>query len=418
MKKIKILIGALFLFSLLGSYAFGQQDYKIVQDFKTKVQQIKDGIKNAGSLSEVDKFEAEINQLETNNKIHKELLDKSLYPDDFNGSIESLRKELSVRKGDFTQISDLESTVADLNEQIGELNKRNIELMALVRDLSEQSKKDKKKIELLQKSIVELRASLRKRDNLVIGMIDSLMPADFRNGGTLSNKEKQNIYSKAEKRNVLENLQNAIEENIRFLQVTTLNPDDIDSIKEKKVQFEKTWRSFGPQIIEIYSSRGKKVKNAREIDAAFDKWNSVLDLEPWNSIGQEFSDYGIRLGNFSNGAQFTQAMLSYSQEGIKNVKSKGDSADATYKVFADSAWYGNIRPLWINYLTDNNLLTEAQKDTIDAGILRWKNAVYPADYSWLYIAGAVLLSLLIFELIRRNYRKKNGIRESSEDNPA
>ena len=170
-----------------------------------------------------------------------------------------------MRKGDFTQISELETKVSELNMQIDDLNKRNVELMAKVRDLTEQSKIDKNKIAQLQRSVAALRSSLRKRDELVMSMIDSLMPADFRNSGTLSNQEKQGVFSEAQKKNIIENVQNAIDENIRFLKVTNLKPDDIKSIKEKQQQFEKTWKSFGPKIIEIYSRKEKKLKMQRKL---------------------------------------------------------------------------------------------------------------------------------------------------------
>jgi len=407
MKNLKILLSIIFIFSLLGSYTYAQQDYKIVQDFKSKVQQIKDGIKKADSLAELSQFEGEINQLAANNASNRDLLDKSLYPDDFNSSIESLRKDLEVRKEGFTQISVLETRVSVLNMQISDLNDRNVELMAQVRNLTEQSKIDKNKIDLLQRSIASLKSSLHRRDDLVISMIDSLMPADFRNGGTLSNQEKKEIYSKAQKRNIVENFQNAIDENIMFLKVTTLKPDDIKSIKDKKEQFEKTWRSFGPKLIEIYSERGEKINNAKQIDSAFEKWNSAIDQEAWRSISQEFSDFDIRLDDYSSGMEFTQAIISFTQDEIKNIKTKGDSAVKDYLVFADSLWFGNIKPIWVPYLLDNDQLTLAQKDKIESAILKWKNDVYPVDYSWLYIVGSLLISIIIIVLIKRNYKKKN-----------
>ncbi len=80
---------------------------------------------------------------------------------------------------------------------------------------------------------------MRKRDELVMDMIDSLMPADLRNKGVLTNQEKQNIYSESQKKNILENIRLAIQENIRFLQATSLKPDDIKAIKEKQQHLKK-----------------------------------------------------------------------------------------------------------------------------------------------------------------------------------
>ena len=63
MRTLKISAIMIFIFSLFCNYAIAQQDYKIVQDFKTQYQRIKEGINKADSLSELNQFETQINQL-------------------------------------------------------------------------------------------------------------------------------------------------------------------------------------------------------------------------------------------------------------------------------------------------------------------------------------------------------------------
>ena len=228
MKTIKFLFSLFIILLVYSNIAQAQQqDYKIVQNFKARYQRIESDIKSADSLVQLIQMENTINQFESDYSANKTLLDKSLYPDDFNTSFEKLRKELAVRKADFTEITALSTQVTSLNLQIDDLNKRNADLLVQIHDLTEQSKVDKNKISQLQKTIYALRTSLRKRDELVMDMIDSLMPANLRNQGTLTNQEKQNIFSEAQKKNILENIRLAIQENIRFLQVTSLKPDDI-----------------------------------------------------------------------------------------------------------------------------------------------------------------------------------------------
>ena len=222
MRNIKFLLSLVFVLVVFNNLSRAQGDYKTVQNFKARYQQIETSIKSADSLAQLEQLEATINQFESDFKGNKTLLDKSLYPDDFNTSLDKLRNELTVRKGDFTQITTLSTQVMALNAQIDTLNKQNAALLVQVHDLTEQSKVDKQKISQLQKTIYALRVAMRKRDALVMDMIDSLMPANLRNKGTLTNQEKQNIYSESQKKNILENIQLAIQENIRFLQVTSL----------------------------------------------------------------------------------------------------------------------------------------------------------------------------------------------------
>jgi len=407
MKTLKIMFSVVLALIFSGSFTPAQQqDYKIVQDFKAKYHQIENDIKNAESLAQLNDLEIQINQMETTYSVNKELLDKSLYPEDFNSSIQKLRKELSVRKTDFTQITTLETQVTQLNLQVDDLNRKNNSLLVQVRDLTEQSKIDKNKISQLQKTINTLRSSLRKRDELVMDMIDSLIPADYNNSGTLSGQDKQKVFSEAQKKSIIENVQNAIRENIKFLQVTNLNPDDIKSIKERQQQFEKTWQSFGPKIIEIYIEKGKYIQEAQKIDGAFEDWHKAINMEAWNSIGEKYANYGINLNRFSSGKEFTQVIKDYTQDEIKNAKVKGEASFNDYTTFADTAWFGNIKPNWVPFLIDNNMLTEAQKDTIEANIAQWKEVASPDKFNWLYIIIGALVIVIIVLLVRRNSNKK------------
>jgi hypothetical protein len=408
MNTIKFLFSLLIVLLVYSNFAQAQQDYKTVQNFKARYQRIETDIKSADSLAQLIQLESTINQFESDYSANKSLFDKSLYPDDFNTSFEKLRKELAVRKTDFTQITALSTQVTDLNLQIDDLNKNNSLLLIQIRDLTEQSKVDKNKISQLEKTIYALRSSLRKRDELVMDMIDSLMPADLRNKGTLTNQEKQNIFSESQKKNILENIRRAIQENIRFLQVTSLKPDDIKTIKEKQQAFEKTWQSFGPKLIKIYSARHKNVSDAQKIDSAFTAWDTAITMEAWDSINNDFSNLGINLNKFTSGTEFTDVLTKYIRDEIKNAEIKVDSSKKDYEAFVDSAWFGNIKPIWVPYLIDNNMLSEAQKDTIETNIAKWKEVVNPGGSYLLYIAIAlfILIFVVVVVIVKRKPKKK------------
>ncbi|HKI77561.1 MAG TPA: hypothetical protein VKA26_03360 [Ignavibacteriaceae bacterium] len=418
MKNLKKIFSVVLMIVLYSNFSSAQQkDYKVVQSFKTKYMQIENGIKDADSLAQLSLIEKQIDELVNSYSPNKDLLDKSLYPDDFNSSITKLRKEYSIRTGDFAHITTLETRVSELNQQIDDLNKKNSDLLIQVRDLTEQSKIDKNKISQLRKTINALRSSLRKRDELVMDMIDSLMPPDFRNKGALTNQEKQNVYSQAQKKDIFNNVQNAINENINFLKITSLKPDDIDSIKEKQYQFKKTWDSFGPKLKEIYAEKGKDLKNAQKIDSAFDDWHSAIYMEAWNSINEDFSNHGINLKNFSSGKEFTNVLKNYTLDEIKNAEVKENTSADDYKTFADSAWFGNIKPNWVPYLIDNNMMTEAQKDTVEAYIAKWKDVAYPGSVNWLYPVIGLFVILLIALLVRKGTKKKPDPLNSGEAKP-
>lgn len=404
----------LFLLFAFGSLTFGQDDYQIVQNYKTQYLQIEHAIKSADSLAQLYVLQEAINKLKTDYQPHKNLLDKSLYPDDFSASLTNLRNALQLRERDFTQISKLKSQVVELKIQIDSLNNKNTVLLNKIQLLQLQSRKDKKIVEALRQNISSLLVSLHKRDGLIMNMLDSLMPPNIREQTELNKNEKQKIYSEAEKQNVLTNIRKAINDNMKFLELTYLNPEDITKIKKQENQFENLWKAMSSKMIEIYSERGENAKDVSEINAGFNNWRKALYLEAWSTIRQDFRSHGINLNNFTSGGEFTSRVTAFINDEIKNAKLQGDESRKMYKMFADSAWFGDFKPKWMVYLTENKMLAESQKDSIENKIAEWKDAAFPASYTWIYIlVGAFIIFVVIPLIIKR--KKLNKGREPKVD---
>ncbi|HSD63264.1 MAG TPA: hypothetical protein VLB50_05670 [Ignavibacteriaceae bacterium] len=393
-----------FLLCLIFSFSlFAQSDYEIVQNFKTHALAIDDSIRHAASLEDLQNARDRIDQLRNEFIDKKDLLDKSLYPLNFNKTIENLQMAYDLRKGDFTQIDVLQTQVTGLKEQVDTLNKRNTDLISRVQMLEAESKKDKSRIIQLERSVADLKASLSKRDELVISMIDSLVPPSYRQKSELSSQEKEKVFSEAQKNNVINNIKKSLQDNIKFLQVANLTPEDLTEIKKQQDQFTKIWRSVGPKLIDVYSEKQAGTNDLKDIEDYFASWRSALNKEAWDAIKTTFADYGINLMDFSNGKEFTQSASSFVNDEIKNISVKGkEESQNTFKSFADSAWYGEVKTTWVPYLINNNMLTEAQKDTVENKLAEWKTDVYGSGFNWFYIIiGLLIIIIVILFIVRR-----------------
>jgi uncharacterized coiled-coil DUF342 family protein len=414
MKNYKFLKSLILIFIFFTALTLAQQDYQVVQNFKDKQQQIENAITNADSLGELEELSNDIDDLKNNYSQYKSLLDKSLYPEDFNSSINKLNNQLTLRKGDFTQISVLKTQVTELKDQFDMLNQRNNELISQVSQLEEQSKKDNQKIAQLERSVSQLKASLQKRDDLVMTMIDSLIPASSR-VENLSSEEKNKVISEAKKVNLISNILRSIHDNIRFIELTKLTPDDVEQMKKQEEDFAKMWRSAGPKIIDIYSARGENVNHLKEVDSAFTEWHYAINAEPWNSIRQEFSKYNIKLPSFKNGKQFTHTMTSYIDDQIKNVGTKGkEESEQEYKYFADSVWFPKVKSGWFPFLIDNKMIDANQKDSVENKISRWNDEIHPSKLNWLYIIIGLLVIVIAILLFRR--KSPGGVKNTGSPN--
>ena len=238
---LKTTISLILIFGFI-SLTTAQSDLEIVDNFKAEYTSIESSIKNASSLDDLKNVSTKINLLKENYADHKELLDKSLYPDNYQSSIDKLNKDYLMRQGDFTTIDVLQTEVTALNEQVEFLNQRNNELLSQVRTLEAQRDKDAKTIKKLENLVAQLRSSIRKRDELVLSMIDSLMPPIMREKDVLTTEDKNMVAKEEQEDNVIENVKRTIKDNIKFMQVTSLKPNDLIAIREQQ---EEGWCKVG-----------------------------------------------------------------------------------------------------------------------------------------------------------------------------
>ncbi len=402
--KNKLIISIVLIHFLFGmNFLFAQSDYEIVQNFKERVNKIELEIKDADSLAALSEVENNIEKLRSDFTKNKELLDKSLYPDNFDKTIDKLRNSYTLRQGDFTQIDVLHIEVTGLREDIDTLNSRNRELTVQFEELEKQTGE---RIAALEQTIARLSASLKKRDEVVLSMIDSLLPPTLRDGEDLSPRERQQVLSEAEKTNVLYHIKRAVNDNIRFLEATRLQAKDIDDLKNRQENFTQIWKSVGPTMVEIYSERGKSTNELKDIDEAFTRWHNELNREVWESINDAFAENDISLQSFSSGKEFTSVVTNFIDDEIKNADEKGDAeAEATYKNFVDSTWNEEVDPNWVPFLISNKMLLEDDRDSIEVKIASWKDTVYPGGINWLYIIIAVLVIAVLILLFTRKPKK-------------
>jgi len=215
---------------------FSQSDFEIVQSFKKKYKQLEEAINNAKNLKELNSIVADIDRFRNEYAEQKALLDKSLYPDNFDTTFEKLNMSFVIRNQDFTTIDVLQTENLELKEQVALLNKRNTELMNKIQEYEYADKKDVNKAAELDALVRELKRSLRKRDELIVGIVDSLLPQPMMEHTQLSSQEMNSIYIEAEKNNVLSNVKRSLLDNVRFIELTSLEPGDLTEIKKQQNQ--------------------------------------------------------------------------------------------------------------------------------------------------------------------------------------
>jgi len=403
MKRLLINNVLLMMFLLTSTMLFAQSDYEMVQSFKERYQKLSDGIKLATNLEDLDNLSLEIDNLKRDFSAKRGILDESLYPENFNSAFENLGSSLDLRREDFTSITVLQTEVTTLKSEVDLLNRRNNELINQITVIESQRKKDAATIEKLEKLVADLRTTILKRDQLIFSIVDSLTPKLAGDVSTMTQQDKEQVYSQVEKNNLLAVVKKSLRDNSRFLEVTSLKASDLDAVKNEQQNFVTMWRKIGPKLVDVYATKGDKSAELKDIDNLFNVWSNRIRKEAWESINEEFSLNNINLQNFNNGDDFTNVLSQYIADEIKNygVKSKEDSENA-YTLFADSVWFKTISSEWMPYLIDNKLLATEQKDALEKKISEWKSVVSPQSLTWLYaVAGLAIVFIIGLVILLR-----------------
>ena len=410
LKLMKTLFALLVLAVVLNVSVYAQSDREKTDKFKSSVQKLEDAIKNAKDLTECQSIEGQIEKLRTDSQTDKALLDKSLYPDDFNSSIEKLTTALTLRKGDFSQIHQLKTEVTGLQDQVTELNKKNFDLIGEIRTLTLRVNKSEKANDSLKTLVAQLRASLKERDKLVMGMVDSLLTEFIKNPSGLSEAQQQGMLTTIKNKNLFFNIQRTINDNIKFMEVTQLTADDISEMKKQQIKFSKLWRQMGPKLADVYLSKKESAVQIDQINSLFTSWSLLINNQLWGNVDKVLKDKDVKILPYSNGDQFADNMKSYIQDQLKNLPTLGkDQSLKEFRLLYDTLWLGNIKKEWVPVLIENGLLSEAQKDTIENNLAQWKQQVEPPfSFNWVYVAlGAVLIVIIAVFIVMS--RKKKGV---------
>lgn len=399
------------LFTLLTIIFFvdisAQSDYEKTQNFKTRYSQLVDAIKNAASLDECEAIGINITRLKEEFIQDKALLDKALYPDNFESSFLKIESALVVRKGDFTQIVQLTSEVGTLKTQVTELSQKNQDLIGQIRQLNLKVDKDAATIASLQNLIAQLKNNIQQRDLLVRDIVDSLLTEFVKAPSTLNEAEKQNFISKIDSRNLFYNIERTISDNIQFMRVTRLMPEDLSEMKKQYNDFNKVWKQIGPKIAEVYLSKREKAVEIANIDNMFNDWNQRINEEIWTQVNKLFREKQISILQFNSGEQFTNNTVSFIDDEMKNLGVKSsEESEKVFFTFTDSVYFPKVEPTWIPVLIENNMMTQANKDTIESRIAMWKEKVAPsATFNWYYVALIAIIAVLIAAYFMKGRKK-------------
>ncbi len=418
----------IFLLASIADPTFAQSDYQLTQNFKNKYRGYEKSTEQLKTIKELRELKKEIEEFRREYISHKQLLDRALFPNNFESSFKKLNRKLNLAEEKIAVVKNLQEEVdtfkitlqkleleiADLSGQISQLSKDKNKLLSQIRLLKLKPEQDKNTIDSLNKLVTLLKNNINKRDNLIMAIIDSIFMKTSHKISTMHDAEKREISSTIQSSNLFMNIRTLLIDNIRFIEVSRLKSGDLNEMKENQIDFEEKWKIIGPKLADIYSSDQSQKTELEEIDSLLIGWHKTTDGRIWQSIDSLFRKQNISLDYYSTGNEFHRSILSFIKNELGNIN---DESFNTYDAFTNKVWNEDITNVWMPILLDHNLITEIKKKEIEDSLLSWGASIEEPFSIWLYILLALaFIGITIIFITYVNTRKRGNDRTALNGN--
>ena len=390
MKQNFIILLSVFLFTF--SSAQERSNSEVKRDFEKEYKGMLKSISEADTPEKIAAVGEKVNAFEADYKPHREFLNKALFPDDFDASIEKLKAQFTYSEQKIkaigesaARIAELETQVATLTDQVNTLSGENTSLLA-------QLKEAKAERDSLQKVVTTLRTNIAKRDRAIFALVDSLFLQYDKNIQPTGDVQKSQ-QAKLERSNVLSNVKRAAADNIEFLSSTLLSGSDVAKLYAEQRKFESSWNGVKKMIGDAYLSNKEKAREIPAIDTMIIQWRAKVDESFWKALNNLFSNAKLPVAPIMSANEIHPALARFIDDQITGAEKKSDADpyDA-YQAFV-KIWSEELKPVWVPVMKENSMITDANVADIDTKVQLWYSKVKPSNWMLYSLIGLFVIAL-------------------------
>jgi hypothetical protein len=383
-----------------------KSDYATVKRFQNEIESISSGIDKANMVQECAEATVSIDMLLKEFSEDTVLLNKAIYPDGYTKTIQKLRGKLAIRQKDLgiiesqvVRITELETQVRQLSDQVGMLNSQNEKLLEQIQLTS------KTAIDSLRKLVAKLKEGLQQRDEVIFALTDSLFLQYDKNVSDMKDVEKQGLVAKLERHSIFGNIKHSIMNNVTFLEATQLKGNDVVTLVRQQNRFKTQWSGLAPKLASLYLTGKSKKNEVVLVDSMLSVWGDKVDDAMWRSLNKLFNEKGFVVKEFNNGDEFTANFIAFLDEQIRDPRK--EMSETRYKLFTnfnENLWQPDLNATWLPSLVELQKISETQKKEIEEKVDQWRSSVTPG-LSWLSYMLIILGGLLAVIVVIWFFRK-------------
>lgn len=385
-----------------------QLDYTIVKSFQAKYDSIKTAIRQAKTVQDCAEISADIDELQKRFAADTTLLNKALYPNDYDAEIGIVRLDLSLAQNKLgiiesqvEQITSLESQVRMLSAKVDSLSTSNSNLMASLSVVTKAMTKNRNMVDSLEHIIGELRRGLRARDAAIFALVDSIFMQYGNKVKGLPEQEMTTLSRKISRHGVLGAIRGAAEQNLKFLETTQLNGTDLIRLLEEQHQFNAYWEGLAPKLSDLYANRNERIREIAATDTVVSRWGKLADSLMWAGLYREFKDNDVSVDSFSNADQFVANLGEYFDTQGGSLKAPASERASRLHSFLNNLWIPTVNARWLPMLVKEGALTDNQANVLRNKFMNWENSTKPSYVLLFLFIILIFAATVVFFIIRR-----------------
>jgi predicted nucleic acid-binding Zn-ribbon protein len=392
-----------------------QSDYEIQQGFEQRYNDLRMKVDSASTTAELDSLNSGIGAFAKQYQDKREFLDKALYPETFEGRINTLRHLYQVAHDRVSTIQTQGVRIGELQKAVAELQVRLDTLTGERARLFDELQQSRRSESQLREAVRRLTSNLQANDRLVFSLLDSLFLPYDRNLSQSSEVEKENVASNLERASVLRRIRDVANDNVRFLEATQLQGKDYANLLDQYQQFQNRWKGLSDKLQDVVTAaereaatpRGKAKGAAKtaaaitsdrtQVDSAVAQWHQKLQAGFWSAVEKEFTSRGVAVNHFVDAPSFDASMRAYI------AAAKEGKQDPS--VFVDQVWKERIDKEWRDALTRESMLGKTGYASLDKAVSELSQKKIDLRLI-LYIVVIVAIALAAWWFISRKPKSK------------
>jgi uncharacterized coiled-coil DUF342 family protein len=390
MKQFILTLAVAFLFT--AASAQDRSNSEVKRDFEKEYKALLKSINDAETPEAIAGVGEKVNALEAEYKPHREFLNKALFPDDFDASIDKLKAQFAYSEQKIKAIGESAARIAELEQQVETLTAEVNKLSGENASLLAQLKEAKAERDSLKKVVSTLRDNIAKRDKAIFALVDSLFMQYDKNTAPTGDVQKSQ-QAKLERSNVLSNVKRSIADNVEFLSSTLLSGSDVAKLYGEERKFESNWNGVKNLIGNAYLSNKEKAREIPAIDTMIAEWRTKVDEAFWKALNNLFTSAKLNVAPIMSANEIHNTLAKFIDDQLTGAGAKSEADPyETYTAF-NKIWTEELKPVWVPVMKENSMITDANVADIDTKMQLWYAKVKPTNWLLYGLIGLVVIAL-------------------------